>query len=175
MIASRRNTAHDLFAEFHRHRAVVDAMETMGHIADVDDHDEAHDDDDGMPSPSSPSGGAPIVDGGGNVEEPSFDMFRNVMKTGVLYATSRALRHGFKRLDDPEWANSWVVLCTNEIYPIIIFIISFHLPHMYTYRFRFLRPILHPIHRKNNSYDEQWDRGHRRPVPSRVRLLGTFT
>ena len=46
----------------------------------------------------------------------SFDMFRNVMKTGVLYATSRAQKHGFKRLDDPEWANSYVdfsfvVLC----------------------------------------------------------------
>jgi len=39
----------------------------------------------------------------------SFDMFRNVMKTGVLYATSRAQKHGFKRLDDPEWANSYVI------------------------------------------------------------------
>ena len=41
-------------------------------------------------------------------KQQSFDMFRNVMKTGVLYATSRAQKHGFKRLDDPEWANSYV-------------------------------------------------------------------
>lgn len=51
----------------------------------------------------------------------SFDMFRNVMKTGVLYATSRAQKHGFKRLDDPEWANSYVSYMCIYIYICVCF------------------------------------------------------
>lgn len=35
---------------------------------------------------------------------PSFPMFHRVMKTGVIYATSRASKHGFSP-DNLEWAN----------------------------------------------------------------------
>jgi hypothetical protein len=87
-VATRRNTAHDLFAQFHRHRAT--SVRAVGTIMDEDDSNE-----DQKPTPTI---------------EASFDMFRNVMKTGVLYATSRALLHGFTRLDDPEWANSELTL-----------------------------------------------------------------
>ncbi len=87
-VATRRNTAHDLFAQFHRHRAT--SIRAVGTIMDEDDSNE-----DQKPMPTI---------------EASFDMFRNVMKTGVLYATSRALLHGFTRLDDPEWANSELTL-----------------------------------------------------------------
>ncbi len=99
MMASRRNTAHDLFAEFHRHRSGLDDVPaaTLGRI--VDDDDEDHEGEEEVP----PSSGGGNVEGG---ERASFEMFRNVMKTGVLYATSRAQNRGFKSLDDPEWANS---------------------------------------------------------------------
>lgn len=33
-----------------------------------------------------------------------FEMFHHVMKTGVIYASSRASRLGFRN-EDPEWAN----------------------------------------------------------------------
>ena len=36
--------------------------------------------------------------------EQSFEMFHQVMKTGVIYATTRANHHGFTMLDE-EWAN----------------------------------------------------------------------
>ena len=80
-VATRRNTAHNLFAQFHSLPST---------ILDEDDSNK-----DQKPTPTI---------------EASFNMFRNVMKTGVLYATSRAQLHGFKRLDDPEWANSEFIL-----------------------------------------------------------------
>jgi len=103
----RRNTAHDLFAQFHCHRAIsVRAMSA------IKDEDENLDEGENQPSPES---------------EPSFDMFRNVARTGVLYATSRAQRHGFKRLNDPEWANSEFDLLTSiSIADYAYFILVLH-------------------------------------------------
>lgn len=79
MPSSSRNTAHDVFLQFHRHRAQSVAQLT-----------EANEDGDG----AKPS--ASLVE--------QFDMFHQVMKTGVIYATSRANKHGFS-MEDPDWAN----------------------------------------------------------------------
>jgi hypothetical protein len=81
---TRADTAHDIYAEFHTPPPPGVAAKFRLSLQKEDDEDEAAS------------------------SKQSFDMFRNVMKTGVLYATSRAQIHGFKRLDDPEWANSCV-------------------------------------------------------------------
>ena len=80
---TRADTAHDIYAEFHTPPPPGVAAKFRLSLQE-DEEDEAAS------------------------SKQSFDMFRNVMKTGVLYATSRAQIHGFKRLDDPEWANSCV-------------------------------------------------------------------
>ncbi|EJK69020.1 hypothetical protein THAOC_09766, partial [Thalassiosira oceanica] len=72
---SRSNSAHNVFLEYHKHRPSV--MKGMQGMQTVDEIEE---------------------------EEREFDMFHHVMKTGVIYATSRALKNGFS-MDDDEWAN----------------------------------------------------------------------
>ncbi|EJK61782.1 hypothetical protein THAOC_17672 [Thalassiosira oceanica] len=72
---SRSNSAHNVFLEYHKHRPSV--MKGMQGMQTVDEVEE---------------------------EEREFDMFHHVMKTGVIYATSRALKNGFS-MDDDEWAN----------------------------------------------------------------------
>lgn len=74
---SRRNSAHNVFLQFHQHRAKsLRKLEEEGEI-----------DEEQAPSPTEP-----------------FQMFHHVNKTGVIFATSRAVRYGFSMLDD-EWAN----------------------------------------------------------------------
>ena len=80
----RRSSAHQVFLEFHKHRPTS--------MRKIDEEEEA-------------TGG----DGGGNYKlqtptEQPFEMFHHVMKTGVIYATSRAQKCGF-HAEDPEWAN----------------------------------------------------------------------
>jgi len=66
----RRNTAHSVFLQFHKHQLEKE--------------------EDGAEEKAK--------------SEQSFEMFHQVMKTGVIYATTRANHHGFTMLDD-EWAN----------------------------------------------------------------------
>jgi len=63
-----RNTAHEVFLQYHRTSPKHDDGETV---------------------PVSPQ---------------PFEMFQRVMKTGVIYATSRAEKFGFK-MEDPNWSN----------------------------------------------------------------------
>lgn len=77
MPAERRNTAHDVFLQFHRHRS-----QSLKKLTE-DDGDE------GKPTASTSE---------------RFDMFHQVMKTGVIYATSRAIKFGFSN-ENPDWAN----------------------------------------------------------------------
>mmetsp|Transcript_20460 Transcript_20460/g.44412 ORF Transcript_20460/g.44412 Transcript_20460/m.44412 type:complete len:490 (-) Transcript_20460:109-1578(-) len=79
MPAQRRNTAHEVFLQFHRHRAQS--------LKDLKEDDGADEKKKTIPSPTQP-----------------FEMFHTVMKTGVIYASSRAQKHGFT-MEDPEWAN----------------------------------------------------------------------
>eukprot|EP00804_Cyclotella_cryptica_P022017 CCRYP_000936-RA/>CCRYP_000936-RA protein AED:0.04 eAED:0.04 QI:100/1/1/1/0.85/0.75/8/3698/492 len=74
----RHNTAHDLFLEFHKHRP-----QSLRKIKEEDE-----------------SEGHPLA----NEVPLDFEMFQHVMKTGVIYATSRARVRGFDP-EDPEWAN----------------------------------------------------------------------
>jgi len=77
----RSHSAHEVFLQFHRHRA--------SSVLDLNLKSANEDDDD--------KGGTPAT--GDN-----FDMFHHVMKTGVIYATSRARSFGFQ-MEDPQWAN----------------------------------------------------------------------
>lgn len=80
MRGKRRDTAHEVFLQFHRHRAQsTKKLEAVG--------DDEFEDEDVAPPPTEP-----------------FEMFHTVMKTGVLYATSRANKFGFT-MEDPDWAN----------------------------------------------------------------------
>jgi hypothetical protein len=82
--ADRRNTAHQIFLQFHRHRAknmkdlaIEEAMEDEN--LEYEPEAEAE--------PNSP-----------------FEMFHHVMKTGVIYASSRAAKYGFTMMSE-DWAN----------------------------------------------------------------------
>lgn len=75
----RRNTAHEVFLQFHRHRA-----QSLKELKE----------EDGVEDESKMSA---------SLSE-RFDMFHQVMKTGVIYATSRANKFGFN-MEDPNWAN----------------------------------------------------------------------
>jgi len=66
--AQRRSSAHQVFLEFHKHRAT--SLRNMGTI----------DEEDKVPNEE--------------LTEP-FEMFHHVNKTGVIYATARAQRYGF--------------------------------------------------------------------------------
>jgi len=72
-----RDTAHEVFLQYHRHRA-----ESITHLEEEDGADPTK-----IPKPVEP-----------------FEMFHQVMKTGVIYVSSRAQRFGFT-MEDPEWAN----------------------------------------------------------------------
>ena len=68
--AQRRSSAHQVFLEFHKHRATS--------LRNMDTIDESEEDK--VPNEE--------------VIEP-FQMFHHVNKTGVIYATARAQRYGF--------------------------------------------------------------------------------
>jgi len=65
--AQRRSSAHQVFLDFHKHRAT-----SLRNMATIDE------------------GKVPNEE----VSEP-FEMFHHVNKTGVIYATARAQRYGF--------------------------------------------------------------------------------
>ena len=79
MPAQRRNTAHEIFLQFHKHRP--QSLRVLKEEEDGSDETKI---------PLRPT-------------EP-FEMFHTVMKTGVIYATSRAVKRGFS-MEDEEWAN----------------------------------------------------------------------
>lgn len=81
--ADRRGTAHQIFLQFHRHTA-----KSMK-------HEEGSDEDIDVESK------APGHDAESNSP---FEMFHHVMKTGVIYASSRAAKHGFTMMSE-DWAN----------------------------------------------------------------------
>ncbi len=83
MPRQRRNTAHEVFLQFHRHRAQSLKNIDLKNIDEEDGGEKKYD----SPPPTEP-----------------FEMFHHVMKTGVIYATFRALKFGF-HTEDPEWAN----------------------------------------------------------------------
>ena len=68
----RRNTAHSVFLQFHKHTAQQEGDDTKNEQIQAQ-------------------------------TEP-FEMFHTVMKTGVIYATSRANHFGFS-MEDEDWAN----------------------------------------------------------------------
>ena len=80
--AQRRSSAHQVFLEFHKHRATsLRNMGNMGNMGTIDESEE-----DNVPNEE--------------VAEP-FKMFHHVNKTGVIYATARAQRYGFHN-ENPE-------------------------------------------------------------------------
>ena len=81
MPAQRRNTAHEIFLQFHKHRP--QSLRVLKEEEDGSDETK-------IPITLRPT-------------EP-FEMFHTVMKTGVIYATSRAVKRGFS-MEDEEWAN----------------------------------------------------------------------
>jgi len=83
-MSERSQSAHDVFLQFHRHRASSIRDLNLKVANEEDDYEDA-----GTPAP-------PVSD--------RFDMFHHVMKTGVIYATSRAQCFGFQ-MEDPQWAN----------------------------------------------------------------------
>jgi hypothetical protein len=92
--------AHAIYDKYHRHRKPVKVMiEEAGDDGDEDHHDGEH--HDGKVKPV-------LVADGENMPASAiaelFPQFHRVEKTGVIYATTRALRHGFHP-DDPEWSN----------------------------------------------------------------------
>ena len=88
--------AHAIYDKYHRHQPkTVKAIEEDDASDDGDDHGDGDNvepvlvaDDEDRPAAT--------------VE--LFSQFHKVEKTGVIYATSRALRKGFHP-DDPEWSN----------------------------------------------------------------------
>ena len=86
----RQNTAHNIFLEFHKHRP-----QSLRKIKEEENEADL--------SPSD----VPM----------DFDMFQHVMKTGVIYATSRARGHGFDP-EDPGWV-SFVHFKTTLTYNIL--------------------------------------------------------
>ena len=86
--AQRRSSAHQVFLQFHKH--------TAKSLKDLEDIEEEEDDEIGNQDVFKGHSPSPT-------QQP-FEMFHHVMKTGVIYATSRASRLGFHN-EDPEWAN----------------------------------------------------------------------
>jgi|SaaInl74LU_5_DNA_1037368.scaffolds.fasta_scaffold09763_5 hypothetical protein len=82
--ADRRNTAHNIFLQFHRH--------TAKSMKDLQIEEESEDEDQEFESTPQAEPNSP------------FEMFHHVMKTGVIYASSRAAKHGFSMLSE-DWAN----------------------------------------------------------------------
>mmetsp|Transcript_7665 Transcript_7665/g.11112 ORF Transcript_7665/g.11112 Transcript_7665/m.11112 type:complete len:494 (-) Transcript_7665:1154-2635(-) len=82
--ADRRNTAHNIFLKFHRH--------TAKSMKDLKIEEESEDEDQEFESTPQAEPNSP------------FEMFHHVMKTGVIYASSRAAKHGFSMLSE-DWAN----------------------------------------------------------------------
>ena len=85
MPADRRNTAHEIFLQFHRHTAK--SMKALAIEEESDEDEEEHHEPKVEAEPNSP-----------------FEMFHHVMKTGVIYASSRAAKYGFNMLSE-DWAN----------------------------------------------------------------------
>jgi len=85
MPANRRNTAHEIFLQFHRHTAK--SMKALAIEEESDEDDEEHHEPKVEAEPNAP-----------------FEMFHHVMKTGVIYASSRAAKYGFNMLSE-DWAN----------------------------------------------------------------------
>lgn len=77
--------AHEIYLKYHRHEGGGDK-----------DDDKAEDDNT-----------VPTKDLGGRDHKPvlRYPMFHRVMKTGVIYATSRAQKRGFSNESESEWAN----------------------------------------------------------------------
>lgn len=90
--------AHAIYEKYHRHRHTVKVIEERDHGSDEGDD---HGDDHGKVKPVLV---ADDEDRPATATEDLFSQFHRVEKTGVIYATSRALRHGFHP-DDPEWSN----------------------------------------------------------------------
>lgn len=76
--------AHDIYLKYHRHHEGEDL------VFGVDDDDAGVFNDD-LGGHDKPAG-------------PNFKMFHRVMKTGVIYATSRARSKGFCTESVNEWA-----------------------------------------------------------------------
>lgn len=85
MPANRRNTAHEIFLQFHRHTAK--SMKELAIEEESDEDEEEHHEPKVEAEPNAP-----------------FEMFHHVMKTGVIYASSRAAKYGFNMLSE-DWAN----------------------------------------------------------------------
>lgn len=75
----RQNTAHNIFLEFHKHRP--QSLQNIKEETEKVGHARSSD--------------VPM----------DFEMFQHVMKTGVIYATSRARARGFDP-EDPEWVSA---------------------------------------------------------------------
>ncbi|KAL7550146.1 hypothetical protein ACHAWF_013387 [Thalassiosira exigua] len=87
MKAQRRNTAHNVFLQFHKHTAKSLKKLNLEELVEDDDDEHEEEEEAKLPPPTDP-----------------FEMFHHVMKTGVIYATSRAQLRGF-HMEDPDWAN----------------------------------------------------------------------
>lgn len=86
MVSSRRSSvveAHNVFQMYHKHSSFLgiedDEEESVGGDVQKEDTSLEH--------------------------KPTFPQFHKVMKTGVIYATTRAASHGFSNETEEEWAN----------------------------------------------------------------------
>ena len=73
----RQSSAHNIFLEFHKHRP-----QSLRKIKEEENEGDLSSSDVPM----------------------DFEMFQHVMKTGVIYATSRARDRGFDP-EDPDWVS----------------------------------------------------------------------
>ena len=91
--------AHAIYEKYHRHQP---AGKTVQVVEEDEDGDEGDDHGDG--GKVEPVFVADDEDRPATANVELFSQFHRVEKTGVIYATTRALRHGFHP-DDPEWSN----------------------------------------------------------------------
>jgi len=94
--------AHDVFTKYHRHHPSG---------LTLDEHGDDDEEDSAPLAPESKTVAGlslteSVIEGvqRGRKPSPSFPMFHNVMKTGVIYATTRAKSNGFSPETEDEWA-----------------------------------------------------------------------
>lgn len=87
--------AHDIYKKYHRHFEDGDDLEAPGDEVGLAVDNAKHE------PPTGPRDAAGLKPG--RQPKPYFEMFHRVMRTGVIYATSRAQSHGFSLTTEDEW------------------------------------------------------------------------
>jgi len=87
--------AHSVFDVYHKHQEIPDTFEELS--TEMEAEDSKDDADAKSESHEIPKRG--------RKPSPSFPQFHKVMKTGVIYATTRAKSNGFSPETEHEWAN----------------------------------------------------------------------